>query len=100
VGTRLVERRLHAASRRLSELRDELRVVDDQLSHLEVRALVSETPAATFEYRDAKAHADAMRKHRQHIVSSITELERRLDDLLDRMKVDSSEKSSSGKVWS
>ena len=107
MGTRLVERRLHAASRRLSELREELRIVDDQLSHLEaeaeeleVRALVSETPSATFEYRDAKAHADAMRKHRQHIVTSIAELERRLDDLLDRLTVDSAESSSDGQAWS
>jgi chromosome segregation ATPase len=102
MGTRLVERRLNAASRRLSELRDELRIADDQLSHLEteaeeleVRALVSETPAASFEYRDAKAHADAMRRHRQHLVVSIQELERRLDDLLDRMKVSSHGKSLS-----
>jgi hypothetical protein len=102
MGTRLVERRLNAASRRLSELREELRIADDQLSHLdaeaeelEVRALVSETPAASFEYRDAKAHADAMRKHRQHIFVSIQELERRLDDLLDRMKVSSSGDSRS-----
>ena len=107
MGTRLVERRLHAASRRLSELREELRIVDDQLSHLEaeaeeleVRALVSETPSATFEYRDAKAHADAMRKHRHHIVTSITELEHRLDDLLDRLSVNSAESSSPGQAWS
>jgi hypothetical protein len=102
MGTRLVERRLNAASRRLSELRDELRIADDQLSHLEteaeeleVRALVSETPAASFEYRDAKAHADAMQRHRHHLVVSIQELERRLDDLLDRMKVSSHGKSLS-----
>ena len=80
-------------SSRLRELRDELRVVDDQMSHLvdeadelSLRALVSETPAAEFEYRQAKKHADVIARRHKELVQEIHELEQRINDLLDRMK--------------
>ncbi len=50
-----------------------------------IRSLVSETPGASHDYHHAQAHADAMSKHRLHVVESIAELERRQDLLLDRM---------------
>ena len=93
MGQRLLQRKLTQASRRLGELREELRVVEDQKSQLvdeadelSLRALVSETPAAEFEYRQAKKHADAIIRHHAHVVAEIAELEQKINDLLDRMK--------------
>jgi hypothetical protein len=92
VGNWLVERRLKQASVRLRRLREELRVIDEQLAHLAdeagdmgIRSLVAETPGAAYEFHHAQAHADAMAKQRAHVVAAIGELERRQDVLLDRM---------------
>jgi hypothetical protein len=46
---------------------------------------VSETPLADREYRDAQRHADAMAKRRSEVVASISGLEQRQDELLDRL---------------
>ena len=88
----LVERRLSQIAVRLKSLRDELAMIDEQLDHfatdaddLAIRALVSETPGAAFDANDARKHADAMSRHRDHIVSTITELEQRQDELLDKL---------------
>ena len=88
----LVERRLSEVADRLRELRGELAVTDDQLRHLaeqaddaRLRALVSETPLASQEHRQADRHADAMRRHRAEVQASIEELERTQDALLDRL---------------
>ncbi|MEO7397291.1 MAG: hypothetical protein ABIW84_01875 [Ilumatobacteraceae bacterium] len=92
VGRAIVERRLKQTSARLRALREELRVIDEQLVHLTdeagdmgIRSLVSETPGAAYEYRHAQEHADAMSKHRAHVAAMIDELEQRQDLLLDRM---------------
>lgn len=76
----------------MRELREELRIVVDQLDHLEeeagdleLRALVSETPMANFESRDARKHAEAMRSHRDRIITEIAELEAKVNEYLDRM---------------
>jgi chromosome segregation ATPase len=88
----MVERRLSQVASRLKSLRDELAMIDEQLDHLAtdaddqaIRALVSETPGAAFEANDARKHADAMAGHRDHIVSTIAELEQRQDELLDKL---------------
>ena len=88
----LVERRLTQVSTRLRELRDELAMIDEQVAHFDadaddsaIRALVSETPGAVFESNDARKHADAMSRHRQHVVETIRELERKQDELLDKL---------------
>lgn len=88
----LVQRRLAQTSSRLKALRAELSQIDEQLDVVAdeadsqaIRALVSETPGASFEANDARKHADAMRRHRQHVVDSIRELETRQDELLDKM---------------
>jgi len=88
----LVERRLSSVASRLKSLRAELAIIDEQLSHLgenaddqAIRALASETPGASFEARDAQRHVDAMRQHRTHVVEEIASLERKQDELLDRM---------------
>ncbi len=95
MGSWLVRRRLTQTSDRLRSLRAELTQIDEQLDivaddadNQAIRALVSETPGATFEANDARKHADAMRKHRQHVVDTITELELRQDRLLDQMNAE------------
>lgn len=88
----LVERRLSEVAERLRELRGELAVTEEQLRHLaeeaddaRLRALVSETPMAGHEHREAQRHADAMSRHRADVQASIEKLERQQDELLDRL---------------
>jgi hypothetical protein len=92
MGSWRTERRLTQVSSRLRTLRAELAMIDEQLTHLiddaedlALRALMSETPAASFESNDARKHVDAMRRHRDHVVAEIAELEQRQDQLLDRL---------------
>jgi 3-deoxy-D-manno-octulosonate 8-phosphate phosphatase KdsC-like HAD superfamily phosphatase len=92
MGSWRTERRLAQVAARLRSLRNELAIVDEQLTQLgddaedlAVRALVSETPAASYESDDARKHVAAMRRHREHVVAEIAELELRQDELLDRM---------------
>jgi hypothetical protein len=90
----LIERRLTEVHRRLQRARGELAVVDEQLAALaeaaddaRLRALVSETPLANAELREAQRHADAMARSRSAVLESIAELERAQDQLLDRLEV-------------
>lgn len=92
LGQRLIERKLRETSDRLRDLRRELSIVDEQFDafsddaeNLGLRALVSETPGADVEYREARRHADAMARHRKGILESISRLEARQDELLDRL---------------
>ena len=79
-------------SDRLREARRELAIADEQLAHLvenaddaRLRSLVSETPLADQEHREAARHADAMTRHQAAVVASIEQLERSQDELLDRL---------------
>ncbi len=88
----LVEKRLSQSAERLKQLLAELRVVDEQLlffndeaDEARLRALVSETPLADKEHRDARKHAEAMNRRRAEIVTSIQDLERTQNELLDRL---------------
>ncbi len=96
MSRRQVERRLTEVGRRIRELREELRVADEQLVHLadaaddaRLRSLVSETPVSDREHREAARHADAMRSHRQSVAEEIERLEKAQDDLLDRLVAES-----------
>ena len=88
----MLERKLIEVGERLKQLRAELVVTDEQFSHFadaaddaRLRALVSETPLADREHHEAQRHFDAMGKHRAEVQSSIDQLERRQDELLDRL---------------
>jgi hypothetical protein len=92
-----VERRLREVSERLRRLREELRVADEQLTQLteeadeaRLRSLVSETPLSDREHHDAHRHAEAMQRHRQEVLETITRLETTQDELLDRLVAQSS----------
>lgn len=79
----------------MRELREELRVADEQLLHLadaaddaRLRSLVSETPVSDREHRQAARHADSMRSHRQSVAEKIAKLEATQDELLDRFSAE------------
>jgi predicted nucleic acid-binding Zn-ribbon protein len=91
-----VERRLSQVSERLRQLREELAVSAEQLDHLadaaddaRIRSLVSETPVADHDHRQAERHAEAMRRHRAKVEAEIARLERDQDALLDRFVAES-----------
>ena len=86
-----IERRLRGVGRQLSALRVDLNVceeqlvqIDDEADECRLRALVSETPLAEREYREAQRHADRLRQHREEIAARIAHLEADQDALLDR----------------
>lgn len=90
----IIERRLNDAHRRLVRARGELAVLDEQLEVVNeiaddtrIRALVAETPVAAKEHDEASRQASAMLRGRQVLVDQIAELERRQDDLLERLVV-------------
>jgi len=81
----------------LQQLREELRVADEHLLHLSevaddarLRALVSETPVAEREHREAARHAESMRTHRTTVAAEIDRLEGTQDQLLDRLVAETS----------
>ena len=92
----LIERRLTEVHDRLRRAREELSVLDEQLAvfteaadDTRLRALVSETPLADHEHREAQKHADAMLRSRAAVLAAIAELERAQDELLDRLVIES-----------
>ena len=87
----MVERQLRKVAEQLTALREELRVLEEQLVHFDdaaddarLRSLVSETPAAEQEHRQAQRHADAMKRRRADVAAEIERLETTQDGLLDR----------------
>ena len=92
MARRLVERRLIDVGDRLKKLRQQLAVADEQLLHFadeaddaRLRALVSETPLAEREFRDAQRHAELMRRSRDETLAEIATLEKSQDELLDQL---------------
>ena len=91
----VVERRLSDVAGQLRDLRRELIIADEQLAHLvdvadeaRIRSLVSETPLAEREQREAVRHAEAMRRHRSEVAAEVAQLEAAQDELLDRFLED------------
>jgi hypothetical protein len=96
VSRSLIERRLTDVNARLRRAREDLAVMDEQLAALaddaeqaRLRALVSETPLANKEYEEAQRHADAMARSRLIVMTSISDLQRAQDELLDRLVIES-----------
>lgn len=87
-----MERKLIENGQQLKRLRQDLQVAEEQLLSLahdaddaRIRALVSETPLADREHRDAARHADAMTRARDELKAEIVTLENTQDDLLDQL---------------
>ena len=90
----MVERRLNDAHKRLVRARNELAVLDEQLlvvnemaDDTRLRALVAETPIASKEHDEMSRHREVMLQTRKALVERIADLERRQDELLDRLVV-------------
>ncbi len=88
----MIERRLLDVSERLRRVRAELSVSEEQAHFLaeeaedaRLRALVSETPLAAKEEREAQRHAETLARHRDTLRRTIVELEDEQNALLDRM---------------
>ena len=88
----LIERKLFDVAQRLKRAREELAVIDEQLTVMadaaddaRIRSLVSETPLAQREYAEAQRHADAMERSRRTVAAEVAELEVSQDELLDRL---------------
>ncbi len=87
-----IERRLSNVSNQLVQLRNELRIIDEQLLHFadeaddaRLRALVSETPLAGREHRNASRTVTALQKDRSVKVERLIKLEAKQDSLLDEL---------------
>ena len=92
MASALAKWQLKRISARLKVLREELRIIDEQRSHLVddaddlgLRAVVSDSPLARSEAHAAGGHAAAIEGARVHVVDEISRLERRQDMLLDRI---------------
>ncbi|MFW2380423.1 MAG: hypothetical protein ACN4GZ_01605 [Acidimicrobiales bacterium] len=79
-------------SNQLVDLRNELRVIDEQLLHFadeaddaRLRSLVSETPLAGREHRDASRTVAALQKDRSVKLDRMAKLEEKQDSLLDEL---------------
>ena len=87
-----IEKRLTAVSTELRSLREELQILDEQLRQVgdeaddtRLRALVSETPQAEREHREAAKAVAAVKREREAKVKRLAKLERKQDELLDRL---------------
>ncbi|MGH9007411.1 MAG: hypothetical protein ACRDV6_06835 [Acidimicrobiales bacterium] len=89
-----VERRIRDVHDRLVRARQELAVLNEQYGVVadaaedaRLRSLVAETPLAAHEYGEVQRHADAMARAREALLSSVADLERRRDELLQHVGV-------------
>lgn len=89
---RLLKKKLADTALRLRQLREELKVAEEQLTHFSdeadearLRSLVSETPLADQKHREANKHAESMRKHKNMLQNEIERVEALQNELLDQM---------------
>ncbi|MEL7156593.1 MAG: hypothetical protein AAFN30_08335 [Actinomycetota bacterium] len=85
-----IERKLKTLSEELVMLRSELRIIDEQLQHFvdeaddaRLRSMVSETPLAAQEHREATKAVEGMRRDREAKMKRVAKLEAKQDSLLD-----------------
>ncbi len=87
-----IEKKLTALSRELRTVQEELVVVEEQLIQVSdeaessrLRSLVSETPQAVHEEREAAKAVAAIKRDREAKLKRLHKLESKQDDLLDRL---------------
>tara|TARA_B110000438_G_C15275261_1_gene420171 strand:- start:8 stop:301 length:294 start_codon:yes stop_codon:yes gene_type:complete len=90
-----IRKRLTGISSRLKMEKEELKVAEEQLTHLNdeasdahMRALLSETALSDREYREADNQARAMEAHFEKIHNNILRLESQQDELLDQLNLE------------
>lgn len=76
----------------MTALRDDLlesegqsRQLTDEADDARIRALVSETPLAEREHRQADRHSERLRRQRDHSLSRLNDLQIEQNELLDRL---------------
>jgi chromosome segregation ATPase len=87
-----LQKSLSQLRERLDRARNELRIVEEQilfqmdvLEEAKTRMLVSETPLADREFREARDDYERLAKQRSSYASEIEALQQEQDRLLDRM---------------
>lgn len=87
-----IERRLAALTPEIHAAREEVRVIDEQLLHFadsaedaRLRSMVSETPLAAREHRDAAKTVANLQRDREKWSERLAALETQQDQLLDEM---------------
>ena len=92
MGKKILQSRLVDKSHQLKRLQVDYQVAEEQLSFLNheaedarIRSLVSETPIADKEYREAQKHAESMSRHLQELEIEILKIENLQNKLLDQI---------------
>ncbi len=87
-----IKKRLASVSKEVSTLRSEIGVLDEQLQQvvdeaedLRLRSIVSETPQAAKEHRDATKWVASVQRDREMKVTKLGQLELKQDKLLDQL---------------
>jgi chromosome segregation ATPase len=87
-----LQQRLTEARDELARLRESLRILDEQVAfqqdvadEAETRAIVSETPLADRECREAQDDLRRLKRERQDVAARMAELASEQDRLLDRL---------------
>ena len=91
----VLRRRLQDLQGRITALRAEIVILDEQIavavdevSDLRVRALISETPLAEKEHAEASRHANLAHRARDHAFVSLHALESERDRLIEQLVVE------------
>ncbi len=87
-----IERKLTDLATEVRVLRRELQIVDEQLQHFvdaaddaRLRSLISETPLAANEHREATKAVAGVRRDREAMMKRVGKLEMKQDTLLDQL---------------
>ncbi len=90
--TDAIKRRLAALSADLQATRSEIAMLDEQIAHFSdaaedarLRAMVSETPLADRDYREASKTVNNLTRDRRQWADRLTAMETKQDRLLDDM---------------
>ncbi len=91
-----IEGKLREVTERLRRAREELTVLDEQLlvfretaDEARIQALVDDSRLSASDSKEARRHAEANERSRQHLADEIANLQRSRDDLLDRLVLES-----------
>ena len=92
MSTDVIKRRLAALSTEIQAAREEIAMLDEQVAHfsdaaedLRLRAMVSETPLAEKEHREASKTVNNLTKDRATWADRLSSLEAKQDQLLDEL---------------
>jgi len=88
-----IERRLAHVGAESHTLREELKILEEQLQHFvdeaddaRIRSLVSETPQAVVDHREAAKAVGAVKRDRDARLKRLAKLEAKQDSLLDQLQ--------------